>query len=81
LFEEGGLLYNTTLLLKIPELNEEVVKVPPIATVDTPLPAILKLDLISATGTAILIAVMLTGMLSRNINLKEGFQSLSETIK
>lgn len=80
-FLEGGLLYKTTLLLPIPGLDGQVVKVPPIAAIETPLIAIFKLDLISATGTAIFLAVMLTGMFSNRINLKEGIKSLGDTLK
>jgi lactate permease len=81
LFLEDGLLYKTTLLLLISGLDGQVVKVPPIAAAETPLAAIFKLDLISATGTAIFLAVMLTGMFSKRINLKQGFQSLGDTLK
>lgn len=81
LFLEGGLLYKTTLLLPIPGLDSQIVKVPPIAVEETPLVAIFKLDLVSATGTAIFLAVMLTGMFSKGITLKQGFMSLGDTLK
>ncbi|TYR81524.1 L-lactate permease [Priestia megaterium] len=81
LFAEGGLLNKTTLLLKIPGLDGQVATAPPIAEMETPLAAVFKLELISATGTAIFLAVMLTGMFSKNINLKQGFESLGDTLK
>ncbi|MEW9502837.1 L-lactate permease [Jeotgalibacillus marinus] len=81
LFDEGGLLFKTTILVKAPFLHQQVLKAPPIAPAETALDAILKLDFVSATGTAILIAVMLTGMFSSTITLKQGLNSLRETTK
>ncbi|AJY74823.1 L-lactate permease [Paenibacillus beijingensis] len=81
LFAKGGALQATTQLLQIPLLHKQVVKMPPIAAAETPLDAMLKLDFISATGTAILVAVLITGMFSRNINLRQGFGTLGETMR
>ncbi|MBA2875559.1 L-lactate permease [Thermaerobacillus caldiproteolyticus] len=81
LFAEGGLLYKTTILFKVPFLHGEVVKMPPVASAKTVLDAIFKLDLVSATGTAILLAVVFTVMCSKNITFVEGLQSLKETCK
>ncbi|BDG34556.1 L-lactate permease [Saccharococcus caldoxylosilyticus] len=81
LFAEGGMLHQTTLLFKVPFLHGEVVKIPPVAPTQTALDAIFKLDLVSATGTAILLAVLFTGMFSKNITFAEGVQSLKETCK
>lgn len=81
LFAEGGILQKTTMLLPIPGLNGQVVKVPPIAGAEQPLAAIFKLDFISATGTAILIAVLITVSLSKNMNVKQGFKGLGDTLK
>ncbi|MGG3625114.1 L-lactate permease [Bacillus gobiensis] len=81
LFTEGGILQKTTMLLPIPGLDGQVVKVPPIAGAEAPLAAIFKLDFISATGTAILIACLITVVLSRNMNVKQGFKGLGDTLK
>jgi len=81
LFAEGGALQRTTLLFKVPFLHGEVAKIPPVAPAQTALDAIFKLDLVSATGTAILLAVLFTGMFSKNITFAEGIQSLKETCK
>jgi lactate permease len=81
LFAEGGALHKTTLLFKVPFLHGEVVKTPPVAPAQTALDAIFKLDLVSATGTAILLAVLFTSMFSKNITFAEGIQSLKETCK
>ncbi|MGG3572926.1 L-lactate permease [Bacillus gobiensis] len=81
LFAEGGILQKTTMLLPIPGLDGQVVKVPPIAGAEAPLAAIFKLDFISATGTAILIACLITVVLSKNMNVKQGFKGLGDTLK
>ncbi|MED2942712.1 L-lactate permease [Bacillus swezeyi] len=79
LFQEGGLLQKTTILYKIPFLHQEVLKTPPISPEAAPLDAVLKLDLVSATGTAILLAAIVTILLSRNINFRGGISCLKET--
>ncbi|MDM5296881.1 L-lactate permease [Bacillus pumilus] len=81
LFAVGGPLNWTTILVKMPFLHQQIVKLPPITQTDTPIDAILKIDVISATGTAILIAVMLTGLFSGQIKLKEGATCLKTAVK
>ncbi|WP_224925934.1 L-lactate permease [Bacillus pumilus] len=81
LFAVGGPLNWTTILVKMPFLHQQIVKLPPIAQTATPIDAIFKIDVISATGTAILIAVMLTGLFSRHITLKEGAVCLKASVK
>ncbi|MBN9655031.1 L-lactate permease [Halobacillus sp. GSS1] len=81
LFSEGGLLAKTTLLIPVPFLHEEIQKAPPISPEIVPLDAIFQLNLLSATGTAILVAVLLTGWFSSAITLPEGMDSLRTTIQ
>lgn len=81
LFQEGGLLYQTTLLLKMPFLHQQIMKMPPIAPSAMPLDAVFKVDLLSATGTAILAAVIVTGLFSKNFSYRDAFASLKETGK
>ncbi|MGI8313773.1 L-lactate permease [Halobacillus mangrovi] len=81
LFNEGGLLGKTTAFIPIPFLHQEIQKAPPIAPDTVALDALFKLDLISATGTAILVAVLLTGMFSSAITLPQGMDSLKLTIQ
>ncbi|AUZ25154.1 L-lactate permease [Bacillus subtilis] len=81
LFQEGGLLYQTTLLLKMPYLHQQIMKMPPIAPSAMPLDAVFKVDLLSATGTAILAAVIVTGLFSKNFSSRDAFASLKETGK
>ncbi|WP_226569522.1 L-lactate permease [Bacillus stratosphericus] len=81
LFAEGGPLNWTTILVKVPFLHQQIVKLPPIAQTETPIDAIFKMDVVSATGTAIFIAVILTGLFSRTIKLKEGAACLKAAVK
>ncbi|TDM49382.1 L-lactate permease [Macrococcoides goetzii] len=71
LFLPGGLLEKTVLLFQMPgTFNETLQK-----------GVTLKLDLIGATGTAILLAVLFTIILSPKINIAQGFNLLGKTIK
>ncbi|MFP7254827.1 L-lactate permease [Terribacillus goriensis] len=81
LFAPEGPLAGWIAYLKMPFLHQEVVKIAPIAVTDTPMDAILKLDFVSATGTAILVAVILTSLFSRNINWKCAASGLQEAAK
>lgn len=81
LFAPEGPLAGWIAYLKMPFLHQEVVKIAPIAVTDTPMDAILKLDFVSATGTAILVAVILTSLFSRNINWKCAGSGLQEAAK
>ncbi|MFB1100148.1 L-lactate permease [Terribacillus sp. JSM ZJ617] len=81
LFAPEGPLAGWIAYLKMPFLHQEVVKIAPIAVTDTPMDAILKLDFVSATGTAILVAVILTSLFSRNINWKCAVNGLQEAAK
>lgn len=81
LFQEGGLLYQSTLLFKMPFLHQQIMKMPPIAPSAMPLDAVFKVDLLSATGTSILAAVIVTGLFSKNFSCRDAFASLKETGK
>lgn len=81
LFAEGGLLERTTQMIQVPFLHQEVMKAPPIAAETVALDALFKLDWMAATGTAILLAVLLTGMFSSRITLPQGMNSLKGTIQ
>lgn len=60
LFAKGGALYNTTITFIVPYLDKMVIKVPPIAATATAYPASFSLNLVSATGTAILVAAIIS---------------------
>ncbi|WP_345242141.1 L-lactate permease [Pontibacillus salipaludis] len=81
LFSENGLLENTTKMIPMPFLHETIMKAPPISPETVALDALFKLDIISATGTAILVAVLLTGLFSSAITLPQGMNSLKLTVK
>ncbi len=81
LFAEGGSLAKTTLMIHIPSLDGAVMKIPPISAEKMPLDAIFKFDILAATGTAIFIAVLLTALLSRNMNGTRTWEGLGETVK
>lgn len=80
LFSPSGILAGTTVNIPIPWLNNVVMKVAPLVPKTTPYPAILTLDFISATGTAIFLACVTT-MLLLKINLRAGKQVFVETAK
>lgn len=80
LFTESGLFARTTLNISFPWLDNVVLKTAPLVSKTTPYTAILKLDLISATGTAILIACIVS-MILLKINIRTGREVFVETIK
>lgn len=60
LFASGGALYSWVYTVAVPFLHLEVTKVPPVVSAAEPYAAIFKLDLFSATGTAIFFAALLS---------------------
>jgi len=81
LFVDGGALDFTTIALKIPGLHNEIIRTPPIVTESNSMPAILHVNFVSATGTAILLAIILTSVLFPALNLKQTVNLLGGTIK
>ena len=81
LFVDGGALDFTTIALKIPGLHNEIIRTPPIVTEANSMPAILHVNSVSATGTAILLAIILTSVLFPALNLKQTVNLLGGTIK
>ncbi|WP_226659915.1 lactate permease LctP family transporter [Pseudalkalibacillus hwajinpoensis] len=80
LFVEGGLLEATTLQIPVPGLHNLVIKTAPIVSEPTPYGAMLKLDLLSATGTAIFIAGILSIFILR-MSPKTALEAFIETVK
>ncbi|PAV48237.1 L-lactate permease [Pseudomonas sp. HAR-UPW-AIA-41] len=78
LFAPGGALEQLVFLFAIPHLDQLVIKVAPIVSNATAIPAIFKLDPISATGTAIFFSALIS-MLVLKIDLKNGLATLKET--
>ncbi|WP_447593866.1 lactate permease LctP family transporter [Aquipseudomonas campi] len=79
LFAAGGAMYSTVFNFAIPHLDQLVVKVAPIVTAPAAMPAVFKLDPISATGTAIFFSALVS-MLVLKINVKTGLTTFKETL-
>ncbi|TFF39092.1 lactate permease LctP family transporter [Pseudomonas sp. RIT623] len=77
-FAPGGAMYNLVFNFAIPHLDQLVIKTAPIVTAPTAMPAVFKLDPISATGTAIFLSALIS-MAVLKINLKTGLTTLKET--
>src|SRR5471032_384872 len=78
MFAAGGSMYSWVFNFAIPHLDQLVIKVAPIVTAPTAIPAVFKLDPISATGTAIFFSALIS-MLVLKINFKIGITTLKET--
>lgn len=77
-FAPGGAMYNFVFNFAIPHLDQLVVKTAPIVTAPTAMPAVFKLDPISATGTAIFLSALIS-MWVLKINFKTGLTTFKET--
>ncbi|MBD8214637.1 L-lactate permease [Erwinia persicina] len=60
LFAPGGALYNLVVNIPIPFLDKLVAKMPPVVSAITPYAAVFKFDWLSATGTAIIVAALIS---------------------
>lgn len=80
LFGAGGMLESWVFKFHIPGLDNLVIKMVPIVTKPTPYEALYKLDLLSATGTAIFIAAVIT-MLVLRMSLKLFLLTFIETVR
>ncbi|WP_176509709.1 MULTISPECIES: lactate permease LctP family transporter [Pseudomonas] len=78
-FAPGGAMYNFVFNFAIPHLDQLVIKTAPIVTAPTAMPAVFKLDPISATGTAIFLSALVS-MWVLKINLKTGLTTFKETL-
>lgn len=78
MFAAGGSMYNWVFNFAIPHLDQLVIKSAPIVANPTAIPAVFKLDPISATGTAIFFSALIS-MLVLKINVKTGLTTLKET--
>jgi L-lactate transport len=80
LFAKGGALYSLVFSFHVPGLDNLVIKTTPIVTSDTPYAAEYKFDLISATGSGILLAALITMALLR-IRISDGISVFAETLQ
>ena len=60
LFAPGGALYDLVINIPIPFLDKLVAKMPPVVSAITPYAAVFKFDWLSATGTAIIVAALIS---------------------
>jgi lactate permease len=80
LFAGDGALAATVLKLPIPFLHLQIEELPPIVDAAHVLPAVWSVALVSASGTAILIAVIVTTLFSSNLSPSEAFRQLKTTV-
>lgn len=79
LFAGNGALAGTVLKFKVPGLDQLVVKAAPIVASPKPYEAVLKLDLLSAVGTAILLTALISAVLLR-MKPRELVSTFGETV-
>ncbi|GAB6431126.1 MULTISPECIES: lactate permease LctP family transporter [Bacillus] len=79
LFAPGGALENLVFKFEVPGLHNLVMKAEPIVNKPTPYEAILKLDILSATGTAILIACIISIFILK-MSAKDAVVTFKETL-
>ena len=79
LFGHGGALESSVLVFHVPMLDKLVLKVQPIVTAIKPYDAIYKLDVLAATGTAILLAALISMMVLR-MKPADGAKAFRETV-
>ncbi|HDR6313493.1 TPA: L-lactate permease [Bacillus thuringiensis] len=79
LFASGGTLESLVFKFEVPGLHNLVMKAEPIVNKPTPYEAILKLDILSATGTAILIACIISIFILK-MSAKDAVVTFKETL-
>ncbi|GEN36704.1 MULTISPECIES: lactate permease LctP family transporter [Aneurinibacillus] len=79
LFDKGGVLESLVIKVNVPFLDKLVIKAEPIVTKPTPYEALFKLDILSAVGTAILIAAIIS-MFVLKMKPSEGLKTFKETL-
>ncbi|MFK3847741.1 L-lactate permease [Stenotrophomonas sp. NPDC078853] len=78
LFAAGGALASTVLLLPIGLLDARVQELPPLVVNVHTLPAVWNVGWLNASGTAILVAAVLTVLLSPKLNLRMAGEELAQ---
>ncbi|BAN99008.1 L-lactate transport [Plautia stali symbiont] len=80
LFAKGGALYDWVFSVPVPLLHELVARMPPVVSAATPYAALFKFDLVSATGTAILLAAVISVLFLR-MKPAAALRTFGETLK
>lgn len=78
LFAAGGALAGTVLHLPVGLLHQRVQELPPLVAEAHTLPAVWNVGWLGAAGTAILIAALLTALLSPKLGLRSAGQELAQ---
>ncbi|WP_374245962.1 L-lactate permease [Zoogloea sp.] len=79
LFAKDGPLYALVFQFPVPMLDKLVIKMEPIVAKATPYAAVYKLDILSATGTAIFLSALIT-MLVLGMRSSEAAKTFKETV-
>lgn len=79
LFAPGGAFYSLVLNFQIPHLHQQVLKAAPIVARPTPMDAVFKFDPLSAGGTAIFIAAIIS-IFILGVGIKKGIGVFAETL-
>ncbi|MFC7452541.1 L-lactate permease [Insolitispirillum peregrinum] len=79
LFAKDGALYSTVISFPISGLDKLVMKATPIVAKATAMDAVYKLDLVSATGTAILLSALIS-MVVLKMSPAQGLKTFVETV-
>jgi L-lactate permease len=80
LFAKGGALYDWVFSVPVPLLHELVARMPPVVSAATPYAALFKFDVVSATGTAILLAAVISVIFLR-MKPAAALRTFGETLK
>jgi len=80
LFAKGGALYDWVFSVPVPLLHELVARMPPVVSAATPYAALFKFDVVSATGTAILLAAVISVIFLR-MKPSAALRTFGETLK
>lgn len=79
LFAPGGAFYSLVINFQIPHLHQQVLKAAPIVAQPTPIDAVFKFDPLSAGGTAIFIAAIIS-IFILGVGIKKGIGVFAETL-
>lgn len=80
LFAPGGAMYDFVINISVPFLDKMVARMPPVISAATPYAAVYKFDWLSATGTAILFAALLSIVWLR-MKPKDALTTFAGTLK
>ncbi|WP_186824588.1 L-lactate permease, partial [Klebsiella pneumoniae] len=76
----GGAMYDFVINISVPFLDKMVARMPPVVNEATPYAAVYKFDWLSATGTAILFAALLSIVWLR-MKPKDAISTFGSTLK